>query len=183
MPHATAGKITFDPLREADLPMLEEWLRRPHVVEWWAPGEPRPTIEELRRDYLRAPTTDPSAALPYICRENGRPIGFIQSYVAMGSGDGWWEDETDPGVRGIDQFLGDASRLGQGLGTRMVRAFVETLLADPSVTCVQTDPNPANGRAIRCYEKAGFRRVGRIETPDGSALLMVAERPLGPQPG
>ena len=36
---------------------------------------------------------------------NGEPIGYAQSYVALGSGDGWWEEETDPGVRGIDQSL------------------------------------------------------------------------------
>ena len=26
---------------------------------------------------------------------NGEPIGYAQSYVALGSGDGWWEEETD----------------------------------------------------------------------------------------
>jgi hypothetical protein len=30
-------------------------------------------------------------------------------YVALGAGDGSWEDEIDPGVRGIDQFLADPS--------------------------------------------------------------------------
>ena len=35
---------------------------------------------------------------------NGELIGYAQSYVALGSGDGW-EEETDPGVRGIDQSL------------------------------------------------------------------------------
>ena len=32
--------------------------------------------------------------------------------VALGSGDGWWEEETDP-VRGIDQSLANASQLGK----------------------------------------------------------------------
>lgn len=50
-----------------------------------------------------------------------RPIGHAQSYVAMGSGDGWWEDITDPGVRGIDQSLGDEAGLGRGVGTRLVK--------------------------------------------------------------
>jgi len=58
----------------------------------------------------------------------------------------------------------------------MVTAFVRKLFEDPSVTRVQTDPNPVNGRAIRCYEKAGFRIVGEIVTPDGPALLMVIEK-------
>jgi RimJ/RimL family protein N-acetyltransferase len=60
----------------------------------------------------------------------------------------------------------------------MVRAFVARLLADPRTTRVQTDPSPTNARAIRCYEKAGFRRSREVETPDGRALLMYCERPI-----
>jgi RimJ/RimL family protein N-acetyltransferase len=80
-------------------------------------------------------------------------------------------------VRGIDQSLADASELGQGLGTAMVRAFVMELLRDPAVTRSQTDPAPDNGRAIRCYEKAGFRAAREVVTPDGPASLMYCERP------
>ena len=50
------------------------------------------------------------------------------------------------------------------------------LFADPQVTRIQTDPDPRNARAIRCYEKAGFRAVGEVRTPDGVALLLVCER-------
>ena len=98
-----------------------------------------------------------------------RAIGYAQSYVALGSGDGWWEEETDPGVRGIDQSLANASQLGKGLGTKLVRALVELLFNDPEVTKIQTDPSPSNLRAIRCYEKAGFERQGTVTTPDGPA--------------
>jgi aminoglycoside 6'-N-acetyltransferase len=38
---------------------------------------------------------------------------------------------------------------------------------------VLTDPAPTNEHAIRAYEKAGFARVGLVETPDGPSLLMV----------
>ena len=69
------------------------------------------------------------------------------------------EEETDPGVRGIDQSLANASQLGKGLGTKLVRALVELLFNDPGgVTKIQTDPSPSNLRAIRCYEKAGALR-------------------------
>ena len=95
---------------------------------------------------------------------NGEPIRHAQSYVALGSGDGWWEEETDPGVRGIDQSLANASQLGKGLGTKLVRALVELLFNDPEVTKIQTDPSPSNLRAIRCYEKAGFERQGTVTT-------------------
>src|ERR1700676_957130 len=94
----------------------------------------------------------------------------------MGSGDGWWEDETDPGARGIDQFLANAEQLGQGLGSAMVRAFVEQLFKNPRVTTVQTDPSPQNERAIRCYRRAGFAALRKVSTPDGPVLLMRTER-------
>jgi len=92
----------------------------------------------------------------------------------------WWPGETDPGARGIDFFLADPARLGSGLGTAMIAAFVEMVFGDPVVTKVQTDPSPENPRAIRACEKAGFTRVGIVETPDGEAMLMVISRPSAP---
>ena len=148
--------IEFRPLTPADLPLTARWVARPHVAQWW---EGPITLEPGLRQVL--------ALL------EGEPIGYVQSYQAVACHrDGWWLDVSDPGVHGMDQFLADAGKLGQGLGTQMVRAFVAQLFADPRVTRVQVDPSPANERAIRCYEKAGFRRMCEIVTPDGPALLM-----------
>jgi RimJ/RimL family protein N-acetyltransferase len=159
---------TFRPLTTEDLSMLHEWLQRPHVRRWWK--EPT-ALAHLRHEYLQSTAAErPTQA--YIALLGNTPIGFIQSYVVMRSGAGWWEDETDPGARGIDQFLADSSRLGQGLGTDMVRAFVDRLFENPRVTTVQADPSPANERAIRCYRRAGFVALGEVVTPDGPALLM-----------
>jgi RimJ/RimL family protein N-acetyltransferase len=153
--------------------MLVEWLARPHVAEFW--DAPR-TVEDVTSEYS-AGIADDSAVRAYIAWRDGNPIGFIQSYVAASAGDGWWADERDPGVLGIDQFIADESNLNRGIGTAMVREFVEMLFRDPSTTRVQTDPSPRNLRAIRCYEKAGFRRAREVDTPDGRALLMECERP------
>ena len=89
--------------------------------------------------------------------------------------DGWWEEETDPGVRNRP-VTGECITTGQGLGTKLVRALVELLFNDPEVTKIQTDPSPSNLRAIRCYEKAGFERQGTVTTPDGPAVYMVQTR-------
>ena len=152
--------------------MVHAWLQRPHVAEWW--HEPT-SLVELERDYIpRTMTESPTRA--YIAFLDGEPIGFIQSYVAMGSGEGWWEQETDPGTRGIDQFLANGEQLGRGIGSTMVSTFVEQLFQDPAVTKVQTDPSPENQRAIRCYLRAGFVIQGKVTTPDGAALLMLRYR-------
>ena len=167
-----APTIEFRPLDEADLPALAEWRARPHVAEWF--GAPD-SVADLRGEFIGAHETPPHVR-GFLFLTDGRPAGFIQSYVAYEAGDNWWPDERDPGARGIDQFLADEDALGRGLGTAMVRAFLERLFRDLAVTKVQTDPDPANARAIRCYEKAGFERMRVVQTPDGPALLMVCTR-------
>lgn len=152
--------------------MLHGWRTQPHVTPWW---QPTPSVDELRDDCLRD-AAEPGATRAFIAHLDGEPVGFIQRYGVMGSGDGWWEDETDPGARGIDPFLADGERLGQGIGRAMIRDFVSRLFDDPAVTVVQTDPSPDNGRAARCYRAAGFHAVGIVRTPDGPALLMTCTR-------
>ncbi len=164
--------ITFRPLTTADFPQLLTWLQRPHVAEWWPGDHSAATVADEFSEMLDAESTTRASIIVL----DGRDIGYIQSYVAMGSGEGWWEDVHDPGVRGIDQFIGEPDLLNRGIGAMMIRAFVERLFAAPEVTLVQTDPDPTNARAVRCYEKAGFHRVGTIQTPDGAALLMTQVR-------
>jgi RimJ/RimL family protein N-acetyltransferase len=164
--------VRFRPFALDDIPMFLEWISRPHVAQWW---QDRPPMDEIEAWCApAAPTRDAH----YIALLNGtEPIGFIQSYVPVeGHEHGWWLNEQDPGVRGIDQFLANAQQLGRGLGTALVRDFVLKLFAEPSVTRVQCDPAPSNHRAVRCYEKAGFYAVGEVVTPDGPALLMYCDR-------
>jgi RimJ/RimL family protein N-acetyltransferase len=196
---ADDAPLTLRLMTEEDIPLLHGWLQRPHIVRWWGGEAGRPkSLAETRANYLprvlgsRSDGPLPSfltpsgggarscgpgdRVTPYIAMLGDRPIGYAQSYVAIGSGDGWWEEITDPGVRGIDQSLGHEADLGQGLGTRLVTALCELLFQDPQVTRIQTDPDPTNARAIRCYEKAGFRALREIVTPDGPALYMVRDR-------
>ena len=169
------GVIDFRPLTEADLPMLLDWLNRPHLRRWWREDEA--TLDGVREKYLpRIAGSD--AAHPFLILLDGNPVGYIQYYDAHAGATDWWPDKPPPGVLGIDQFLADAERLGQGLGTAVVIRFTEWLFERPEVTEIRVDPNPENARAIRCYEKVGFNDRGRIVTPDGPARMMVLNRPV-----
>ena len=162
----------FRPLAESDIPLLYEWLRRPHLIEWWRNEQ---TAEEVREKYLPR-IQSPGGARPFIAVLRGEPLGYIQYYPAAEGDPNWWPDKPGPGVLGIDQFLADADRLGRGLGTAMVGQFVDRLFQDRSVTEIRVDPHPDNVRAIRCYTKVGFREIGRFTSPDGPAVLMVLKR-------
>jgi aminoglycoside 6'-N-acetyltransferase len=77
-------------------------------------------------------------------------MGLIQS----------WE-ETEPEYRhaGIDIAL-HPDLHEQGLGTDAVRTLTRHLFDDDGHHRVTIDPAAHNARAIRCYEKVGFRPVG-----------------------
>jgi AacA4 family aminoglycoside N(6')-acetyltransferase len=173
--YSSTNMVSLRLLIEQDLPMLYEWLNRPHIYEWWGGEESRPTFKEVLEQY-NPEALKQASVTPYIAMFEDEPIGYAQSYVALGSGGGWWEDESDPGVRGIDQSLANPTQLNRGLGTHLVCALVKHLFADPTVTKIQTDPAPTNHRAINCYKKAGFMPEKEVVTPDGLALYMIQTR-------
>jgi aminoglycoside 6'-N-acetyltransferase len=64
--------------------------------------------------------------------------------------------------------------IGCGHGSSFIRQFADALLRNGAPRIV-TDPDPANIRAVRAYQKAGFERDRVVDTPDGPALLMVRD--------
>ena len=171
----------FKPLAEADLPLLRDWLARPHLQRWWREADI--TLASVRDKYLPRILGDDDAR-PFLALLDGTPAGYIQWYDANAGDPDWWPDTPPAGTLGIDQFLADGERLGQGLGSAMVGAFAAglfdgALCEGRRVTQLRVDPRPDNPRAIACYRKCGFREVARIETPDGPALMMVLDRPRG----
>ena len=155
----------FRPMTADDLLLLKRWLAAPHVVQWW--GNTHEQFELVRGD-LEVEAMD-----QYVVTSNDRPFGYLQCYDPMA-----WPDNGlgahPAGTRGIDQFIGESEMLERGHGSAFIRIFIERLLKAGSPRVI-TDPDPNNHRAIRAYEKAGFRRDRIVDTPDGRALLMVRD--------
>jgi len=152
----------FRPMAAADLPLVKRWLAEPHVREWW--GDPAEQYALVSGD-LDEPAMD-----QFIVSADGRAFGYLQCYdlTAWNSGFGTHPELT----RGIDLFIGEPGMIWCGHGSGLIRAFVEDKLGKGAPRIV-TDPDPANTRAIRAYEKAGFEKVRMVDTPDGPALLMT----------
>jgi aminoglycoside 6'-N-acetyltransferase len=155
----------FRPLSTADLPLVGRWLAAPHVVAWW--GEPDGQFALISGDLAQG------CLEQYVVEVAGRPFGYLQCYdVAAWPQSGL--GRQPPGTRGIDQFIGEPDMIEQGHGSRFIRAFVKRLLA-AGCPRVLTDPDPANARAIRAYQKAGFCLEREVDTSEGRALLMIRD--------
>ena len=153
----------FRPMTSADLPLVKRWLEQPHVTEWW--GDTHAQFELVSGDL------EIEAMNQFIVATGDRPFGYIQCYDP----DVWPDNGLGihpQGTRGVDQFIGEPDMVDHGHGSAFIRTFIDRLLASGAPRVI-TDPDPANGRAIRAYEKAGFVRDRMVETPDGIALLMV----------
>ena len=152
----------FRPMSADDLPLVRNWLARSHVRHWW--GDPDEQLG-LVRDDMTHPAMD-----QYIVSTEAKPFGYLQCY-RMTEWNLGFGPQPD-GARGIDQMIGEADMINRGHGSAFIRQFIERLL-DGGTPRVVTDPDPVNARAIRAYEKAGFAKDKLVDTPDGTALLMV----------
>ncbi len=146
----------FTPLTAADLPLVGRWLGNPHVMQWWPDGKRQ--VRQIAR------SIGSTKLMPYIVSVTGRPLAYLQC------------EHLAPAQRGIDQFIGEADMIGHGHGSAFIRQFCDELFFGGKVTTIATDPDPANARAIRAYEKAGFRPVERQSTPWGNVLLMQRDK-------
>jgi aminoglycoside 6'-N-acetyltransferase len=128
-------------LEETDIDRIVELGADPEVARWW----PGITAEQVRKDAYE--DTDVNVLAIVV---DGEVAGMIQHY-----------EEKEPEYRhaGIDVFLGTPYH-GRGLGTDAVRTMATHLVRDLGHHRVVIDPAADNTRAVRCYEKAGFRRVG-----------------------
>ena len=160
-----APEYIVHPMSSADLPMIRRWLETPEVVRWWGQADEQYALVSGDLDH---PDMD-----QFIVAFDDQPFGYIQCYPLSTWHQGF--GEQPPRTRGIDQFIGEPDMIGRGHGSHFIRQFVDTLLRSGTPRVV-TDPDPANARAVRAYEKAGFERDRMVDTPDGPALLMVRNR-------
>lgn len=146
---------------EADDAQLNVWRALPHVSRWWGDPSREPISETLQ---------DSQVAL-WIAVLGDRPFAFIQDYAVQGWSPHHFE-YLPSGSRGMDVYVGDASLLGLGHGSRLVRQRVDHLFQS-GVPAVGIDPHPDNLLARRAFEKAGFVLTGGpVETRWNRAMLM-----------
>jgi len=129
-------------LTEADVPRIVELGADSEVSRWWRGLTHEHVLEKARGE--------DDGVVVFAIVIDGEVGGLIQYF-----------EESDEEFRSasIDLFLG-APYHGRGLGTDTVRTLARYLIEERGHHRLTIDPAAHNERAIRCYEKVGFRRVG-----------------------
>lgn len=133
-----------------DLELLLRWDEAPQVVEA-DPNDDWNWEVELARDLVWREL--------WIAEVDGIPIGMVQIIDPFLEETRYWGAVPD-NLRAIDIWIGEATYLGQGFGTTMMRSALERCFASPDVVAVLIDPLESNTRARRFYERLGFVEVG-----------------------
>lgn len=181
---ASAGdRFRFRPLGRTDFAMLGEWLGRTHVRMWWH-HDPSPA--SIAEDF--GPGVDGEEAVEYfVVSIDGTECAFIQS-CQLHDEDEWWTAlqvvDAPRDAFTMDYFIADPTLVGQGLGTAMIKEFLENRWRRyPDATCSIVDVDPANPASWRALEKNGYRGVweGRLDVvgprDQGTCRVYRLDRP------
>ncbi len=143
---------------DGDLDRLVEIRNEPEVLRWWG---------HAGRDEIRDTFIAGDRGL--VIEVEGEVVGGIE-----------FAEEEDPMYRhaSMDIFVSTAQQ-GRGFGSEALRLLARYLFEERGHHRLTIDPAAENRRAIRVYERVGFRPVGIMRKyergPDGSwrdGLLM-----------
>jgi aminoglycoside 6'-N-acetyltransferase len=159
----TGKQVTLRPVGAEDEAKLMEIFSDPEVARWW--GDPAKSV----RDTMEIPEGESH----FLIELDGEAIGYIQSY-----------EEDDPMYRhaSIDISV-RADWQGKGLGPDAIITLARFLIERHGHHRLTIDPAAHNTRAIKAYERVGFKPVGLMrqyergpagEWHDGLLMDMLA---------
>jgi aminoglycoside 6'-N-acetyltransferase len=133
--------VTLRELRQEDLPRLAEIINHPDVARWWEEHD----VEQLRREFF-----GPGADVAFAIVADDEVVGVIS-----------YGEVDDPDYRSAGMDISVASEhQGRGLGSDALRTLGRYLIEERRHWRLTIDPDVENARAIRVYERIGFRPVG-----------------------
>jgi len=147
---------TLEPLRDEDSDALFAWINDRELVELSAVFHP---VSRAEHDAWFASIRARDDVAIYAIREDGALVGTCQ-LIMEGA-------EAELRIR-----IGVRSAQGRGIGTFAVAELVRRGFQELGLERIWLQVFAVNARAIRAYEKAGFRTVR-----DGSTRIMEIRRP------
>lgn len=146
-------RVALGPLHLGMLPLLEQWENNLRTADLGG-DDPRPVTAE----------TNAAAWEPLLRGERADWLGFaiyaLPGLRLIGHANVRDFSNSD-GTAEIGITLGEAGERGKGYGSEAVRLLLDYAFRHLNVWNVWLDTAAYNHQAIRAYEKAGFREIGR----------------------
>jgi aminoglycoside 6'-N-acetyltransferase len=145
-----------------DFNLLDKWLNDEEVQEYYEGKSTKYTHEQIINKFgPRALGED--YVIPCIIQYNAFPIGYIQYYRLTKQEQEDYSVDNHKEVYGIDLFIGETAYWNKGIGTKTLKLLVRFLFSEIKTDIICIDPQTWNLRAIRCYEKCGFKKIKVLE--------------------
>ncbi|HSV72466.1 MAG TPA: GNAT family N-acetyltransferase [Chthonomonadales bacterium] len=156
-----ASRLAFRRLCLGDLPLLHQWLSSGPPRQWFARRDMGyHEVVEHYRPYI-------AGGLPthaFLALYDDHPVAYLQYYLIRDYPEYSRQIRVCPCSAGLDLFIGDQDYLHRGLGAPMLRRFMaEVVFVETEADCCHVGPDETNVAAIRCYERAGFAFVKRVQ--------------------
>ena len=152
------GDLTIRRMRDDphDYRLMAMWLSDERVLEFYeGRDQPHPYGRVVHKYRPRVRGDDP--VRPSILVYQEVETGYLQYYLVTSPADCGLADATD--THGIDMFIGEPEYWDRGIGSRALSALARYLFDELNARKIVIDPHVDNLRAVRAYEKAGFRKV------------------------
>lgn len=143
---------------DTDYQLMLQWLSKDSLLKYYEGRDKKFDLEKIKKKYSPR-VLGLENVLPFIFSLNGNPIGYIQCYELSKKQKTDFELDNNKKIFGVDMFIGDDENRGKGLGTKVLKEFINMLLNEYKADSIIVDPRAGNPRAIKSYEKVGFKQV------------------------
>lgn len=165
---AASPNVGLRTASRADWTLIRRWLARDDIQDWWGPLAS--TEAEVNMALASA------HAICRIIEADGVPVGYAHAVDATLWGENL-PDSLKPGTWDLDLFIASEEHRGVGVGQVALALLKDEVFATTLAVAVCVFPSIKNERAVRAYEKAGFRWQSIFHDPSlGPSWFMVAER-------
>ena len=145
--------FSFRNVCDRDFITLYNWLKVPHVKEFWFQNESL-TYEQVCEKYSKRLKEDVIEL--FIILKSEVEIGFIQTYI-IDEKESFKVKDT---IKGIDLYIGEIDYVHKGYGKDIILSFIkEHVFNDNSIRYAGIDPEVENIIAIKAYRKVGFKHI------------------------
>lgn len=140
--------------------VLHKWLNDNEILEFYEGRDKNFSLEYIKSNYGKK--INLSTVYPTMIKIEDKFIGYLQYFVIPK--DGPWGHkhfgiEYIENMYSIDIFIGEKEYWGGGIGSTLLNHLGKYLISDKGASAVYIDPRATNERAIKAYEKAGFKKV------------------------